>query len=75
METQPSSAGVFRCFPAKQKTNLCVFVCVCAGMRQGNDIGTTYRSTIYTFTQQQLEEALASKDQYQKVLFLHFSPL
>lgn len=38
------------------------------GMRQGNDVGTTYRSTIYTYTQQQLEEALASKDQYQKVL-------
>ncbi|XP_013881393.1 mitochondrial peptide methionine sulfoxide reductase [Austrofundulus limnaeus] len=38
------------------------------GMRQGNDIGTTYRSAIYTFTQQQLQEASASKDQYQKVL-------
>ncbi|XP_069028442.1 mitochondrial peptide methionine sulfoxide reductase isoform X3 [Embiotoca jacksoni] len=38
------------------------------GMRQGNDVGTTYRSAIYTFTQQQLQEALASKDQYQKVL-------
>ncbi|MEQ2260075.1 hypothetical protein XENORESO_001515, partial [Xenotaenia resolanae] len=36
------------------------------GMRQGNDIGTTYRSAIYAYTQQQLEEALASKDQYQK---------
>uniref|UniRef100_A0A3Q2QI00 Mitochondrial peptide methionine sulfoxide reductase n=1 Tax=Fundulus heteroclitus TaxID=8078 RepID=A0A3Q2QI00_FUNHE len=38
------------------------------GMRQGNDVGTTYRSAIYAYTQQQLEEALASKDQYQKVL-------
>ncbi|XP_076011171.1 mitochondrial peptide methionine sulfoxide reductase [Genypterus blacodes] len=38
------------------------------GMRQGNDVGTTYRSAIYTLTQQQLEEALASRDQYQKVL-------
>ncbi|XP_032398514.1 mitochondrial peptide methionine sulfoxide reductase isoform X6 [Etheostoma spectabile] len=38
------------------------------GMRQGNDIGTAYRSAIYTDTKQQLEEALASKDQYQKVL-------
>ncbi|XP_034755677.1 mitochondrial peptide methionine sulfoxide reductase isoform X3 [Etheostoma cragini] len=38
------------------------------GMRQGNDIGTAYRSVIYTDTKQQLEEALASKDQYQKVL-------
>ncbi|XP_056873018.1 mitochondrial peptide methionine sulfoxide reductase isoform X2 [Takifugu flavidus] len=41
---------------------------VCTGMRQGNDMGTSYRSAIYTYTQQQLEEALASKDQYQKVL-------
>ncbi|XP_068198729.1 mitochondrial peptide methionine sulfoxide reductase [Antennarius striatus] len=38
------------------------------GMRQGNDIGTPYRSTIYTYTKQHLEEALASKDQYQKLL-------
>ncbi|XP_070843040.1 mitochondrial peptide methionine sulfoxide reductase isoform X1 [Chaetodon trifascialis] len=38
------------------------------GMRQGNDIGTTYRSAIYTDTTQHLEEALASKDEYQKVL-------
>ncbi|KAL0967472.1 hypothetical protein UPYG_G00252680 [Umbra pygmaea] len=38
------------------------------GMRQGNDVGTTYRSAIYTHTQEQLEQALASKDQYQKVL-------
>uniref|UniRef100_A0A8C9YHV5 peptide-methionine (S)-S-oxide reductase n=1 Tax=Sander lucioperca TaxID=283035 RepID=A0A8C9YHV5_SANLU len=37
------------------------------GMRQGNDIGTAYRSAIYTDTKQQLEEALASKDQYQKL--------
>lgn len=36
-------------------------------MRQHNDIGTSYRSTIYTYTKQQLDEALASKDQYQKV--------
>uniref|UniRef100_A0A674CTP6 peptide-methionine (S)-S-oxide reductase n=1 Tax=Salmo trutta TaxID=8032 RepID=A0A674CTP6_SALTR len=36
------------------------------GMRQGNDVGTTYRSAIYTYTQEQLEEALASKDDYQK---------
>ncbi|CDQ91037.1 unnamed protein product, partial [Oncorhynchus mykiss] len=37
------------------------------GMRQGNDVGTTYRSAIYTYTQEQLEQALASKDDYQKV--------
>lgn len=38
------------------------------GMRQGNDCGTPYRSVIYTSTQQQLREALDSRDQYQKVL-------
>uniref|UniRef100_A0A8C7HZB6 Mitochondrial peptide methionine sulfoxide reductase n=1 Tax=Oncorhynchus kisutch TaxID=8019 RepID=A0A8C7HZB6_ONCKI len=38
------------------------------GMRQGNDVGTTYRSAIYTYTHEQLEQALASKDDYQKVL-------
>ncbi|XP_041952145.1 mitochondrial peptide methionine sulfoxide reductase isoform X1 [Alosa sapidissima] len=36
------------------------------GMRQGNDVGTTYRSAIYTYTPEQLQEAQASKDQYQK---------
>ncbi|XP_056125122.1 mitochondrial peptide methionine sulfoxide reductase isoform X2 [Rhinichthys klamathensis goyatoka] len=38
------------------------------GMRQGNDVGTTYRSTIYAYTQEQLAEAVHSKDEYQKVL-------
>ncbi|XP_075869155.1 mitochondrial peptide methionine sulfoxide reductase [Nelusetta ayraudi] len=38
------------------------------GMRQQNDIGTSYRSTIYTYTKPQLDEALASKEQYQKAL-------
>ncbi|KAL6485926.1 hypothetical protein MHYP_G00053180 [Metynnis hypsauchen] len=36
------------------------------GMRQGNDVGTTYRSAIYAFTQEQLSQALASKEEYQK---------
>ncbi len=36
-------------------------------MRQGNDVGTTYRSTIYAHTQEQLDQALRSKDEYQKV--------
>jgi peptide-methionine (S)-S-oxide reductase len=35
------------------------------GMRQGNDIGTQYRSGIYTYTQQQIDEAQASKQRYQ----------
>ncbi|MGZ5030391.1 MAG: peptide-methionine (S)-S-oxide reductase MsrA [Methylobacter sp.] len=38
------------------------------GMRQGNDIGTQYRSGIYTYTQQQLDEALESKQHYQHQL-------
>lgn len=38
------------------------------GMRQGNDIGTQYRSSIYTFTGAQKESALASRDAYQKAL-------
>ncbi|MDP2902495.1 MAG: peptide-methionine (S)-S-oxide reductase MsrA [Methylovulum sp.] len=35
------------------------------GMRQGNDIGTQYRSGIYTYNQGQLDAALASKQHYQ----------
>jgi peptide-methionine (S)-S-oxide reductase len=35
------------------------------GMRQGNDVGSQYRSTIYTTTPAQLESAQASKDRYQ----------
>jgi peptide-methionine (S)-S-oxide reductase len=38
------------------------------GMRQGNDIGTQYRSGIYTYTQQQFEEAIESKQHYQHQL-------
>ncbi|XP_066851199.1 mitochondrial peptide methionine sulfoxide reductase isoform X4 [Anser cygnoides] len=36
------------------------------GMRQGNDFGTQYRSAIYTFSQEQMEAALKSKEEYQK---------
>jgi peptide-methionine (S)-S-oxide reductase len=38
------------------------------GYRQGNDIGTQYRSTIYTTTDAQLDMAKRSKDTYQSVL-------
>ncbi|MDJ0449851.1 peptide-methionine (S)-S-oxide reductase MsrA [Methylocystis sp. JR02] len=38
------------------------------GMRQGNDVGSQYRSVIYTSTPEQLAAAQASKASYQQVL-------
>ena len=38
------------------------------GMRQGNDVGTPYRSGIYTRSDEQLRLALASREAYQQVL-------
>jgi peptide-methionine (S)-S-oxide reductase len=38
------------------------------GMRQGNDVGTQYRSAIYYHTPAQRKSAEASRDAYQKVL-------
>ncbi len=38
------------------------------GMRQGNDVGTQYRSTIYTCSATQQEAAAQSLDRYQKAL-------
>jgi len=38
------------------------------GMRQGNDVGTQYRSGIYVFSSEQCRLAEASRDAYQRVL-------
>lgn len=38
------------------------------GMRQGNDVGTQYRSAIYAATETQLQAARASRDLYQTAL-------
>ncbi len=38
------------------------------GMQQGNDLGTQYRSVIYVYSDEQYQQALASKQQYQNLL-------
>ncbi len=38
------------------------------GMRQGNDVGTQYRSGIYAGDDEQMAQALASRDAYQAAL-------
>jgi peptide-methionine (S)-S-oxide reductase len=38
------------------------------GMRQGNDVGTQYRSAIYTYTPEQRRAAEASRDRFQQQL-------
>lgn len=41
------------------------------GMKQGNDSGTQYRSAIYCSNQKQLNDALSSRNLYQKLLKIH----
>jgi len=38
------------------------------GMRQGNDVGTQYRSAIYTYSDAQQKAAESSREMYQKAL-------
>jgi peptide-methionine (S)-S-oxide reductase len=38
------------------------------GMRQGNDVGTQYRSGIYAYTPEQRRRAESSRDAYQRLL-------
>ncbi len=38
------------------------------GMQQGNDVGTQYRSSIYTYSPKQANAAATSKEMYQKAL-------
>jgi peptide-methionine (S)-S-oxide reductase len=38
------------------------------GLRQGNDVGSQYRSVVYTFSEAQQKQAEASRDAYQQEL-------
>ncbi len=39
-----------------------------SGMRQGNDVGTQYRSGVYTYNEDQARQAAASRDLYESKL-------
>ncbi len=41
------------------------------GMRQGNDVGTQYRSAIYTYSASQKKAAESSRERYQQALAEH----
>lgn len=58
--TQISLASVLRAFWEKHDPT--------QGMRQGNDIGTQYRSAIYTANDHQAEVAKQTQQQYQQAL-------
>lgn len=46
------------------------------GMRQGNDMGTQYRSAIYTYDEVQASAARSSREAYQNALDVHrFGPI
>ncbi|XP_075051943.1 mitochondrial peptide methionine sulfoxide reductase-like isoform X2 [Mixophyes fleayi] len=58
--TQVGYAGGYTPNPTYQE--------VCTGMKQGIDVGTQYRSVIFTYGDQQREAALSSKENFQKEL-------
>ena len=63
-----TQAGILKCFWENHDPT--------QGMRQGNDIGTQYRSGIYFTSPEQEKVALESEDQYQqKLLSAGYGPI